>query len=318
MTGPITGANLSLPYFNDYPIPAGPIGDPSKTYTVCFSQALFHPWATAQKESVMLEAARHPNLKVIYYNTDNDALQQVQDLNQCMNKGVNGILVWPNAVGPLTPVVNKIHAAGIPLVGMERTVSTTQYTSWVFLNFASELQALAQSICSHVGGTGKVAEELGTLGTSPEILRHGYFVQYMHQYCPKVTLVTTPATDFGTATGYSVGLTFLRSSASDGVKAIFTDATEEGQGLLKAEQQTGKSIPIWGIDADRAQIKLVENGQLAAVEDHTPLHGDLALRLLIMALEHKNVPPAVNINPPPLITPSNAAAAYAKGWGPAS
>lgn len=318
MKGPLTGAKLVLPYFGDYPVPAGPIGDPKKTYTICFSQPLIHPWATAQKESVMLEAARHSNIKMLYFNTDNDPLQQIQDLNQCIDRKVDGILVWPHSVGPLTPEINKIAQAHIPLVGMERTVATTQYTSWVFLNFAHELSDVAQAVCTKIGGTGKVAEVLGTLGSSSEILRHGYFQQYLKQDCPKAQLITTPATDFGENTGYSVGLTFLRSSSSEGVKAIFADATEAGQGVLKAEAQVGKTIPIYGIDADRQQIKQVENNQLAGIIDHTPLHADLALRLLILDLEHKPIPHYVNIPSPPLITSANAAHAYATGWGPAS
>jgi ABC-type sugar transport system substrate-binding protein len=318
MVAPLTKASIQLPYFGDDPLPAGPIGDPTKTYTFCFSQALIHPWATAQKESVMLEAARHPNVKVLYYNTNNDPLQQIQQLNQCISRKVNGVIVWPHSVGPLTPEIEKLATAKIPTVGMERTVATHDFTSWIYFNVDDEMDQVAQAICAKVGNAGTVAEVLGTLGSSPEILRHNGFAAGLKKNCPNVKLVTTPATDFGEATGYSVGLTFLRSDASKDVKAIFADATEAGQGVLKAAQQVGKTIPIYGVDADRQQIALVQNGQLAGVIDHTPLHGDLALRLLISKIEGKDVPQFVNIQAPPLITADNAAAAYKVGWGPAS
>src|SRR5687768_2858894 len=73
--GPVTGAQIALPYTNVLPLPDGPIGDPNKTYTFCFSQALTgSTWAVGQQESVMIEAARHPNVKLLTYNTNNDPL----------------------------------------------------------------------------------------------------------------------------------------------------------------------------------------------------------------------------------------------------
>ena len=47
--GPISGGTLSLPYSDVLPLDEGPIGDPNKTYTFCFSQALTgSTWAVAQ------------------------------------------------------------------------------------------------------------------------------------------------------------------------------------------------------------------------------------------------------------------------------
>lgn len=318
MTSPLTKAATQLPYFNDFPVPAGPIGDPKKTYTFCFSQPLIHPWATAQKESVMLEAARHPNVHILYFNTNNDPLQQIQQLNQCISRKVDGVLIWPHSVGPLTPAIEKLADANIPTVGMERTVATHKFTSWIYFDVNAEMNDVAKTICAKVNNTGKVAEVLGTLGSSSEILRHTGFSAGLKKNCPAVQLVTTPATDFGEGTGFTVGLSFLRSNASDGVKATFADATEAGQGFLKAEEQVGKKIPVYGVDADRQQISLVQSGELAGIIDHTPLHGDLALRLMILKVEGKSVPNFVNIQAPALITSDNAAEALKVGWGPAS
>lgn len=315
---PITGNPLRLPYFSDYPVPAGPIGNPHKTYTFCFSQSLIdNPWVTAQKESVMLEAARHPNVKILYFNTNADSLQQVQDINTCLSLHVNGILVWPNTVGALTPEITKLCAAHILVIGMERTVDTHCPNSWIYLDYLGEMNEVTQAICKQVNDTGIIGHVPGTLGSSPQILREEGLVAGIHKYCPHVKIVTTPATDFGEETGYQVGLTFLSSPASTGVKAIWCDSTEIAQGVLRAEQKLGKKIPLYGSDASRVQIRLVEDGELAGILDHTPLHGDLALRLAIMAVEGKSIPKYVDLKALPLIVPQNAAQAYATGWGPA-
>jgi ribose transport system substrate-binding protein len=277
---------------------------------------LLHPFTTGQRDAVALEAARHPNVKIIYYNTNNDALAQIQNINQCISRHVDGIMSYPQAVAPLTPEVEKATAAGVPFVGMERTVATNKFLSWVYLDTSKELALLTPAICQTVHNTGKVVEMPGVLGSSPEITRHGYFTAYMHKNCPNVQLGMTPATDFSAGTGYSVGLTFLQSPASSGVSAIFVDSNGESEGLIRAEQQVGKKIPIFGVDADRRQIHLIQQGLITGAVDHNPLHGDVALRLLIMHVEGKTVPHYVLEEPLFEINKSNAAKALAYSWGP--
>ena len=101
VTAPISGGTVTLPYTDVLPLPDGPIGDPQKNYTFCFSQALTgSTWAVAQQESVMIEAARHPNVKVLTYNTNNDPLKQVADLDSCLAQKVDAFLIWPHSVEP--------------------------------------------------------------------------------------------------------------------------------------------------------------------------------------------------------------------------
>jgi ABC-type sugar transport system substrate-binding protein len=126
LTDPIAKADVELPFFKAYPLPDGPIGDPNKTYTFCFSQALIrHPWPTAQRGSMMLEAERHPNVKLLFYNTDNDPLKQIQDLETCAAQKPDAIIVWPHSIKPLTPEIEKLTDEGFKVVGVERTVATT-------------------------------------------------------------------------------------------------------------------------------------------------------------------------------------------------
>ena len=58
------------------------------------------------KGSMMLEEKRHPNVKVLYYNTHNDALRQIQDLQTCAAQNPSAIIVWPHSIKPLTPVID--------------------------------------------------------------------------------------------------------------------------------------------------------------------------------------------------------------------
>jgi ribose transport system substrate-binding protein len=282
------------------------------------SHSLIHPFPISQKESAAMEAARHPNIKLIQRNTDNDPLQQIRDLKDCLNRKVDGVLVYPHSVGPLTPVIEELSDAGIPVIGMERTVGTENYASWIFLDTEQELDMLTESMCAKIGNKGTVAEMPGVLGSSPQILRHGYLVQGLAKHCPDVKLVNTQATDFGPATGYNVGLQFLRSPASEDVNAFFVASAGAGEGLVKAMEQVGKQIPIFGVDANCKEIEMTKEGKFAGLVDHNPLHGDLALRLLIKHIEGEKIPKFVSqpVTPPFVITQENGADAEPTCWGP--
>ena len=317
---PVTGEKVSLNWGKAYPVPAGPIGEPKETYTFCFSQGLLNnPWVTAQRESVMLEAARHSNLKVLYFNT-NDANQQVQDLQTCHNKKVDAILVWPQTVGALTPVINRLCKSKDLVIGMERTVATRCYTSWLFLDYPGTVTAVGEAAAKGIGGKGVVVESQGTPGSSPAILRHKYFADVMKKY-PGIKLVQTNPTDFGLTTGYNAAITFLNSAQGKGpIAALYSHYEQEALGIAAALKQKGRTdIKQYTIGGTRQVICEVQKGKIAYLHpgSATPLHGDLAVRLAILKLEGKQIPANVSLSSPPPITPANAKEAYVtRGWGP--
>jgi ABC-type sugar transport system substrate-binding protein len=317
-TTPLTHQKVRLMWGKDFPVPAGPIGDPNKTYTMCFSQGLVNnPWSTAQRESVMLEAARHPNLKILYFNT-NDPSQQVQDLQTCQNQHVSAILVWPQTTA-LTPEITSLCNAHAVVIGMERTVPTHCFTSWVYLDYPGAVTSVAKAVAAGVGGSGEVVESEGTPGSSPEILRHYYFVKTLQRY-PKIHVVETNTTDFGPTTGYNAAIAFMHSPQAKNVKAWYAHYEEEALGIEQALKQVHRTnIPIYTIGGTKQSICYVEQGRFKYLEpgSATPLHGDMALRLAILKLEGKQIPKYVLLSSPPAITAANARQQYnVEGWGP--
>jgi galactofuranose transport system substrate-binding protein len=317
-TTPVTHQQVRLMWGKDYPIPDGPIASPEKKYTICFSQGLVNnPWSTAQKESVMLEAARHPNLKVLYFNT-NDPSQQVSDLQTCANEHVNAILVWPQTVA-LAPEINRLCNAGVVVVGMERTVPTHCFTSWIYLDYPGTVTNVAEAIAKDIGGNGTVVESRGTPGSSPEILRHYYFVKTLNKY-PGIHVVETNPTDFGPTTGYNAAIAFLHSPQAQNISAWYAHYEQEAIGIEAALKQVGRTnVPIYTIGGAKQSICFVEQGafKYLAPGSATPLHGDLALRLAIMSIEGKPVPKYVLLDSPTPITAANAKEQFdIEGWGP--
>jgi ribose transport system substrate-binding protein len=316
--GPLTGQLLQLPYEQALPVPDGPIGDPNRKYTFCFSQALENqPWPTAEKESLMIEAARHPNVEIRYFNT-NDASEQVQHLRSCASQKVDGILVWPQSVGPLTPAVKEICDKGILLVGMERTVDTDCYTGWVFLDYKQAATGMAEAVAQQVGGKGVVVETQGTPGSSPQILRHEGFVATMKEKYPDIQLVETSPTNFDKTSAYQAALNFVQSGEGQHIDAWYTQYGDIALGVLAALQQTGRTdIPLFTIGDDKLTTAQIRQGTIIAAVPATPLHADVALRMAIRSIQGQEFPKNVLLQQPALITKDNVAKYEQTNWGPA-
>lgn len=314
--GPIQGSDLYMPYTDVLPLPDGPVGDPGKTYNVCFSQALTgSTWAVAQQESVMVEAARHPNVKVKSYNTNNDPLKQVADVDSCLAQNVDAVVIWPHSVEPLTPEIEKIKKAGKVVVGMERTVATRDYSSWVYLDNAQATRDLAKAVGEKLGGKGIVVETDGAVGSSPQILRRAGFVDALAELYPDIKVEFTAPTDYSRGNGYKVALDYLQANPDKKIGAWYDEYSEIGFGIDQALKDYKRTdIPHYSIVDGKAAVQAVKDGVFEAVAPWNPLHGDVALRAALYHLTGKDVPQNILLQQPPLITKDNAAAQLQQTW----
>jgi ABC-type sugar transport system substrate-binding protein len=316
VTAPIQGGSMSLPYKHVLPLPDGPIGDANKTYTFCFSQALTgSTWAVAQQESVMLEAKRHPNVKMLYYNTNNDPLKQVADLETCSAQKADAYLIWPHSVEPLTPEVEKLQKNGGLVVGMERTVATREYDTWIYLDNTKATGDLAEAIGKKLGGKGVVVETEGAIGSSPQILRKTGFAEALAAKYPDIEVKFTAPTDYSRGQGYKVALDFLQANKDQPIDAWYTHYTEIGFGVAQALKDNKRTdIPQFSIVDGKKAVASVQDGTFFAIAPWTPVHGDVAFRAAVYHLTGQEVPKNISLVQPALITAENAADVLQQTW----
>lgn len=103
-----------------------------KEYVIGFSQLGFdHPWRIAMNEQIQAEAKKHPELKVVITNGNNDNAKQVADVENLLQQKVDLLIISPNEAAPLTSVVKKVYDAGIPVIVLDRAVLGDAYTSFI-------------------------------------------------------------------------------------------------------------------------------------------------------------------------------------------
>ena len=204
------------------------------------------------------------------------------------------------------------------MIGMERTVDTDCYDAWVFLDYKQAATQMAESIAKEIGGKGTVVETQGTMGSSPQILRHEGFVATMKEKYPDIKLVETSPTDFDQATAYESALNFLQSAEGKDVDAWYTQYGDIALGVYAAMKQTKRTdIPLFTIGDDKVVTAQIKAGNIVAAVPATPLHADLALRVAIKAINGEDYPKDILLQQPPIIDQSNVAEYEKTNWGSA-
>jgi len=145
-------------------------------WTVGMSQCnLGEPWRVQMNADIRQAAAKHPELKVIFKDAQNDTLKQRSQMEEFISAGVDLIIVSPKEAAPLTPVVAQAYKKGIPVIVLDRRVLGDQYTCFIGADNKKIGKAAGMWIAGKLSGKGKVVELKGLMTSTPGQDRHTGF-----------------------------------------------------------------------------------------------------------------------------------------------
>src|SRR5215218_10943238 len=112
-------------------LPTG--GIPQKDhYLIGMSQAnKGEPWRQAMNDQIATAAAAHPELEVVFADAAQNNAKQVADVENFLQQGIDLLIISPNEAAPLTDVVAKVCAEGVPVIVLDRKVNGDQFTMWI-------------------------------------------------------------------------------------------------------------------------------------------------------------------------------------------
>ena len=161
--------------------PATPLkseGTPSGAarWTIGMSQCnLGEPWRVQMNQDIKNAADKHPEIRMIYKDAQNDSLKQRSHLEEYINAGVDVIIISPKEAAPLTPPVAAAHRAGIPVIVLDRRVLGDEYTCFIGADNKRIGKAAGKWIVDKLGGEGMVVELKGLMTSTPGQDRHTGF-----------------------------------------------------------------------------------------------------------------------------------------------
>src|SRR5947209_5897789 len=133
------------------------------SYTIGMSQCnLGEPWRVEMNAQIKAAADKHPNLRLIFKDAQNDTLKQRAHLEEFVSAGVNLIIISPKEAQPLTEPVARAMDAGIPVIVLDRAVLGDKYSCFIGADNKKIGHAAGEWIVKKLGGKGKLVDRKST------------------------------------------------------------------------------------------------------------------------------------------------------------
>lgn len=148
----------------------------NRTYTIGMSQCnLGEPWRVQMNEDIRKAAGKHPELKVIFKDAQNDTLKQRSHVEEFVGSKVDLLIISPKEAQPLTEPVAKAMDAGIPVIVLDRRLLGDKYACFIGADNKKIGKAAGEWVVKKLGGKGKVVELKGLMTSTPGQDRHTGF-----------------------------------------------------------------------------------------------------------------------------------------------
>ncbi len=145
-------------------------------WTIGMSQCnLGEPWRVQMNQEIKNEAVKHPEIKMIFKDAQNDSLRQRAQIEEFISSGVDLLIVSPKEAAPLTPPVAAAVEKGIPVIVLDRRVLDDKYTCFIGADNKKIGKAAGQWIVNLLEGQGRVIELKGLMTSTPGQDRHTGF-----------------------------------------------------------------------------------------------------------------------------------------------
>ena len=264
------------------------------------------PFFVAVKRELDAEAGRL-GVSISVEDGQSNSAKQTADIEAALTGGAQGIILAPNDVNALTPGVEEVIKAGIPIVTLDRRVDHTSVkVPHVGADNVAGGRIMAQWVIDAFPNGARILLITGQLGSSPSIDRTRGIKETLAAAGEKYQIVAEQSGDWKREQGLTVTQNVLTSLGGQSLQAVVAESDEMALGALEALSSSGVSgVKVIGFDATPEALKLVRSGGMAATIEQSPINqARTALRQLVAQIRKRTPMSGASIAPV-LITQSN-------------
>lgn len=264
---------------------SGPKGTALNPWVIGMSQCnLGEPWRVQMNADIKAAADKHPELKVLFQDAQNNTNTQQSQVREFISRGVDLIIVSPKEAVPLTLPIAEAYRQGIPVIVLDRKVKGDEYTQFIGADNFKIGREAGKYMVKILGGKGNVVELKGLMTSTPGQDRHNGFMEGIKGSQIKII--------------FEADCQWLEPNARremnsalsrfPQIDAVYAHNDPQAHGAYMAAKQEGKgrekTIKFIGIDALPTEgVKYVKDGILTATFQY-PTGGaeaiDSAMKLL--------------------------------------
>jgi ABC-type sugar transport system substrate-binding protein/AraC-like DNA-binding protein len=153
-----------------------------ETFRIGVSQCSDDSWRQKMNQEMVREAALADGVTLEFRQAGDDSRRQIEDVQYFIDKRVDLLIIAPNEAKALTPIVERAHARGIPVVVADRRIESTQYDAFVGSDNYLIGSEIGSYIARRLNGKGRIVEITGLAGSTPAMRRHKGFQDALLEY----------------------------------------------------------------------------------------------------------------------------------------
>lgn len=223
-----------------------------EVFTIGVSQCSVDAWREAANNEIGQEALFYNNLNLVFKSVRDDSQQQIADIEQFIEDGVDLLIISPNESSALSPVVEKAYDAGIPVVLYDRKVDSDKYTAFIGGDNRQIGSIAGSYTLSIIDGRKRIALIRGTRGSTADTERYEGFVSVLDQQKNSGAAIAVEAYANFTREDArkAMGEILSKTREEDPYDLVFAFNDEMAAGVYDAYVEAGMKKPfIMGIDA---------------------------------------------------------------------
>lgn len=209
---------------------------------------------------------------------------QVNLVDNAVNRGVSGIVLAPSDPEALAPAVTRAYENGIPVVIIDSELDDSadgSYQAFLSTDNCAAGELVAESMIDEVGTSGKVAVMSYVAGAGSEVGRVGCFIDYLDANSSlEIVGPLYSQSQMGTALNQTTDIL----AANDDLVGIFGANEPTAVGMGRALEQSGRagSLTAFGFDGNEDLQDYVRDGTLKAIAVQGSFQmGELGVRAII-------------------------------------
>jgi ribose transport system substrate-binding protein len=269
----------------------------AKTFVIGMSQCnLGEPWRVQMNADVEAAAKKHPNVRLLLKDAQNDSLRQRAQVEELAAAKVDLLIISPKEAAPLTKPVAEVFKAGIPVIVLDRAVEGEQFSTFIGADNQRIGREAGRLVSKLLAGQGNVVELKGLMTSTPGQDRHSGFRSGLD-------LATNP----GLKVVFEADMAWLEPNArremesalaaNKKIHLVYAHNDPGAHGAYLAAKTAGreKEMKFVGIDAlPHEGVRYVKDGILDATFAY-PTGGAEAVELGLKKLAGEEIPHRVTL-----------------------
>ena len=238
-------------------------------------------------------AAKQMNAVVVHYvPTKPDSIpEQMSQIEDVVVKKPDAIVFTPVDFKAMAPGIEKINAAGIPVVNITDRASSGKFVAYVGAHDYNLGLETSRFLFKAMGGKGNVVLLEGVKGTLTNTERVRGFNDALKEF-PGIKLVAAQPANYQRLAALQVMENLMQAQRDIG--GVFAANDAMATGAIEALDGANRKALVVGINGTKEAVDAIKAGKMLATGDYSAfLHGCIGTMAAIRALRKQPVPTEV-------------------------